>query len=95
MTLAQVHETCMAVLRKYGCDEPNALAIADNITGAERDHATSHGTVSIYINCCLRRRYNDKAQQQTNPLLFHCLQPSLRWKTRAVLAQESYVFGLH
>ena len=43
MSLEQVHATCMAVLQKYGCDEPNSQAISDTMTGAERDHATSHG----------------------------------------------------
>ena len=47
MTLEQVHETCMTVLLKHGCDEPNARAIADNITSAERDHATSHGVFRL------------------------------------------------
>ncbi len=64
LTLKQVHETCMTVLQKYGCDEPNARAIADNITGAERDHATSHGMFRLpgHVTSLKNGKVNGKAR---------------------------------
>ncbi|MEM8686557.1 MAG: Ldh family oxidoreductase [Pseudomonadota bacterium] len=47
MTLDEVHALTHKVLIKHGCDDANATAIADNITGAERDTATSHGVFRL------------------------------------------------
>lgn len=70
MTLEQVHETCMAVLQKYGCDEPNAHAISDTMTGAERDHATSHGIFRLpgYVTSLKNGKVNGKAKPMVEQL---------------------------
>ncbi len=47
MTLSEVRALTLKVLKKHGCDDANAEAIADNMTGAERDHATSHGVFRL------------------------------------------------
>ena len=43
MTLEQVHALALDACRANGCSEPQARAIADTITAAERDGARSHG----------------------------------------------------
>ena len=47
MTLSEVRALTLKVLKKHGCDDANAEAVADNMTGAERDHATSHGVFRL------------------------------------------------
>ncbi len=70
MTLEQVHATCMTILTKHGCDEPNAQAIADNITGAERDHATSHGVFRLpgHVTSLKNGKANGKAKPTVEQL---------------------------
>jgi len=41
--LDAVHDLSKTCLKTHGCDDENATAIADTITAAERDGATSHG----------------------------------------------------
>ncbi len=43
MTLDEVHELAFEACRANGCSEPQARAIADTVTAAERDGAKSHG----------------------------------------------------
>ncbi len=43
LTLDEIHELAMTCLVSNGADELNAGAIADNMTGAERDGSHSHG----------------------------------------------------
>jgi LDH2 family malate/lactate/ureidoglycolate dehydrogenase len=43
LTLEQVHTLTGQVLRAHGVSEPQARAIADTITAAERDNCQSHG----------------------------------------------------
>ncbi|MEM7429384.1 MAG: Ldh family oxidoreductase [Pseudomonadota bacterium] len=76
MTLEQVHETCMTVLQKYGCDEPNARAVADNITGAERDHATSHGVFRLPGHVTSLK--NGKVNGRARPTVEHLTPAAIR-----------------
>jgi delta1-piperideine-2-carboxylate reductase len=43
LTLEQVHALALQVLHAQGVSEPQACAIADTITSAERDDCKSHG----------------------------------------------------
>ncbi len=43
VSLREVERRAAAALRNAGCDEPNAVAVADVIARAERDGCASHG----------------------------------------------------
>lgn len=43
MNLAEIHQLARDTLLAHGCDAPNAAAIADNMTAAERGGSASHG----------------------------------------------------
>lgn len=43
LTVSEIHELALSVLRANGCDEANAEAVATTISSAERDGAESHG----------------------------------------------------
>ena len=67
MTLDEAHAIIKKVLLKNGCDEANATAIADNMAGAERDHALSHGLFRLpgHVTSLQNGKVNGKA----NPTL--------------------------
>ncbi|MEM7509046.1 MAG: Ldh family oxidoreductase [Pseudomonadota bacterium] len=43
MSLSEIHQLARETLLTHGCDAPNADAIADNMTAAERGGSASHG----------------------------------------------------
>lgn len=47
LSLEEVHALVMRVLGAHGADEPNARAVADNMTAAERDGSASHGVFRL------------------------------------------------
>lgn len=64
LTLDQTHELATAALKANGCDQPNAGAIADNVTAAERDGCKSHGLFRIpgYVKSLRNGKINGRAQ---------------------------------
>lgn len=64
MSLEEIHDTIMTVLQKHGCDEPNALAIADNMTSAEANHTKSHGVFRLpgYVTSLKNGKANGKSK---------------------------------
>ena len=47
LSLSDIHALARDTLRANGCDEANALALADIVTGAERDGSHSHGLFRV------------------------------------------------
>ena len=45
--LDKIYDLAFNVLKKYGCDEFNAEAVATTVTNAERDGSVSHGLFRI------------------------------------------------
>jgi len=64
MTLDECRALATEVLLKYGCDAPNAEAVADTVTRAERDHARSHGLFRIpgYVKSLRNGKINGRAR---------------------------------
>ena len=67
LTLEEVHALASKALEANGCNAENARAVANNITGAERDGAKSHGLFRVpgYVKS-LR---NGKIDGQADPEL--------------------------
>ena len=64
LSLDEVEALALAVLRRHGCDEPNARAIALTITAAERDRARSHGLFRLpgYVKSLANGKANGRAR---------------------------------
>ena len=64
LTLDECHALAVEVLTRHGCDEPNARAVADTVTAAERDYAKSHGLFRIpgYVKSLKNGKVNGKAK---------------------------------
>lgn len=63
LTLDEVHDLATRALLVNGCDAANAGAVADNITGAERDGCKSHGLFRIpgYVKSLRNGKINGRA----------------------------------
>ena len=63
LSLSEVHELAHRALAANGCDEPNARAVADTVTAAERDGAKSHGLFRIpgYVRSLRNGKINGRA----------------------------------
>jgi len=70
MTLTQCHALAVEVLERNGCDGPNAGAIAETITTAERDRCHSHGLFRLpgYVTSLRNGKANGKAQPRLERL---------------------------
>ncbi len=70
ISLEEVHALSLASLLANGCDEENAMAIADQTTYAERDLCQTHGLFRIpwYVNGLKSGRVNGKARPTVAPL---------------------------
>lgn len=64
LTLDECHALVVEVLTRHGCDGPNAQAVADTVTSAERDHAKSHGLFRLpgYVKSLTNGKVNGKAK---------------------------------
>jgi delta1-piperideine-2-carboxylate reductase len=63
MTLDECRALAVEILEANGCDAPNAGAIADTITAAERDRALSHGLFRLpgYVTSLRNGKVNGHA----------------------------------
>lgn len=63
MTLDECRALAVEVLEANGCDAPNAGAIAETITAAERDRALSHGLFRLpgYVTSLRNGKVNGRA----------------------------------
>ncbi len=70
MTLGECRALCIAVLEANGCDGPNAAAIAETVTAAERDHAHSHGLFRMpgYVTGLRSGKVNGRAAPRAERL---------------------------
>jgi delta1-piperideine-2-carboxylate reductase len=64
LSVEQCHTLAFRALRANGCDEPNARAIADVMTAAERDQCHSHGLfrLPLYIGALKSGKVNGSAR---------------------------------
>jgi LDH2 family malate/lactate/ureidoglycolate dehydrogenase len=70
LTLAQVHDLALQVLRAHGVSEPHARAIADTVTAAERDDCASHGLFRLpgYVSSVRSGKVRPDAQPRVHEL---------------------------
>ncbi len=70
MTLEECRALAVEVLEANGCDGPNAGAIADTITAAERDRARSHGLFRLpgYVTSLANGKVNGRAAPHAEQL---------------------------
>lgn len=70
MTLDQCRALAVEVLERHGCDHPNAAAIADTITAAERDRCHSHGLFRLpgYVTSLKNGKVNGRARPRVERL---------------------------
>ncbi|HUF88197.1 MAG TPA: Ldh family oxidoreductase [Thermohalobaculum sp.] len=70
MTLEECRALAVEVLGANGCDAPNAGAIADTITAAERDRALSHGLFRLpgYVTSLRNGKVNGRAAPRAERL---------------------------
>ncbi len=62
--LAEIYQLIKSVMLHNGCDEPNAAALADIMTRAERDGSHSHGLFRVpgYVKALRSGKVNGKAK---------------------------------
>ncbi|MEM9139858.1 MAG: Ldh family oxidoreductase [Pseudomonadota bacterium] len=70
LTLDETHALAMQALEANGCDQPNAKAVADNVTAAERDGCKSHGLFRIpgYVKSLKNGKINGQAKPSVSRL---------------------------
>jgi LDH2 family malate/lactate/ureidoglycolate dehydrogenase len=70
LTLEQVHALAWQVLRAHGVSEPQADAIADTVTAAERDDCKSHGLFRLpgYVSSVRSGKVTPNAVPQVHEL---------------------------
>ena len=70
LSLEQVHALALQVLRAQGVSDPQACAIADTITAAERDDCKSHGLFRLpgYVNSVQSGKVTPDAVPQVHEL---------------------------
>lgn len=70
VSLAELESTTRAALRRAGCDEANAAAVADVIARAERDGCPSHGLFRLpgYLASLRSGLVNGGARPDASPL---------------------------
>ena len=70
--LDKIYDLAFNVLKKYGCDEFNAEAVATTVTNAERDGSVSHGLFRIpgYVSSLKSK----KVKGNSNPSNIYQLQ---------------------
>lgn len=70
LSLADAHQLVMTILTKNGCDDENAIAVADTVIAAERDQAHSHGLFRVpgYVNVLKSGLVNGKAHPTVRKL---------------------------
>ena len=74
LSLTEVHALCMGALLRHRVSERQARAIADNVTGAERDVCRTHGLFRIPGYCASAS--SGKADGMAEPVL-HELAPAV------------------
>jgi delta1-piperideine-2-carboxylate reductase len=77
LSLAEIYDLAKTSLLAYGANEENADAIANTITTAERDGATSHGLFRLpgYIIGLKSNKVDGSAKpeiQEVTPIIFRC-----------------------
>ncbi|MEM7255488.1 MAG: Ldh family oxidoreductase [Pseudomonadota bacterium] len=70
LSLDEVHRLAMAAFTNNGTSEPQARAVADTVTAAERDECTSHGLFRIpgYLAAVKSGKVNPKASPEVTQL---------------------------
>ena len=70
LTLDEVHALAMQALQANGCSNANARAVANNITGAERDGAKSHGLFRVpgYVKSLKNGKIDGRAEPELSRL---------------------------
>jgi len=70
LSLDAVHDLAKTSLKTHGCDEENAMAVADTITAAERDGAASHGLFRLpgYVAALKSGKVNGTARPSMRTL---------------------------
>ncbi|MBA1146700.1 Ldh family oxidoreductase [Ectothiorhodospiraceae bacterium WFHF3C12] len=70
LSLEEVHALARDALRRLGCSEPQAGAIADTVTAAERDECQSHGLFRIpfYARVIATGRPDPRAEPEISEL---------------------------
>jgi len=70
ITLEEIHQLIKSVMLSNGCDEPNAAALADTMTRAERDGSHSHGLFRVpgYVKALRSGKVNGKAKPKVEKI---------------------------
>ena len=68
LKLNEIYDLAFNVLKKYGCDELNAEAVATTVTHAERDGSVSHGLFRIpgYVASLKSKKVNGNSRPSNN-----------------------------
>jgi len=75
--IAEIKELVLNVFQNQGCDLPNANALANTITNAERDGSSSHGLFRVpgYVASLKSGKVNGKASpnvEKQTPVILKC-----------------------
>lgn len=70
LSLAEITDLATSCLRRHGCDEANAGAVARSMTAAERDGAVSHGLFRLpgHVKSLASGKVNGAARPQEQTL---------------------------
>ena len=68
--LEEIYQLIKSVMLSNGCDEPNAVALADIMTRAERDGSHSHGLFRVpgYVKALRSGKVNGKAKPKVEKI---------------------------
>jgi delta1-piperideine-2-carboxylate reductase len=70
LSLEEIYQLIKSVMLSNGCDEPNAAALADIMTRAERDGSHSHGLFRVpgYVKALRSGKVNGKAKPKVEKI---------------------------
>ena len=71
LSLEEIYQLIKSVMLSNGCDEPNAAALADIMTRAERDGSHSQSLGLLFYAHSAWTRYRSRARRTTWPAAVH------------------------